>query len=252
MRHVAFIVLITLFFGCKKENKEPECRFTNIAIAGKKHTVTYRGDSLVTVGDDNYTGYKLFFNPQGRLIRNDEPLLHPHQRTELKYNGSGQVTEIQLYSNSAYGYYKYYGKIVFTYSNGKITNLREENLYSQVGNLYDHEVIWDDNNIKSVVNRLNGQPYCATHFNYDGSIPNRMRHFTDFYFGAGYDNFTSNLDYNYYLLPFYFSEMMPVKQESDCFLSETKFFQYTFLSSGLLESMSSNGNILWQYEYECR
>jgi len=167
------------------------------------------------------------------------------------YKGTGQVTEIRLYSKPVNSY-EYYGKIVFTYSNGRIINLREENLYSQVGNLYDHEVIWEGNNIKSVVNRLNGQPYCATHFSYEGSIPNRMRRFTDFYFGAGFTNFTNNLDYNYYLLPFYFSELMPVKQESDCFLSETRLFTYTFTNNGLLESMFYNRNILWEYEYQCR
>ncbi len=251
MRQVAFIFFCILFFSCKKENRAPVCRFTNIGISGKKHAVTYIGDSLVTVGDDYYTGYKLFFNTQGRLVRSEEPLLYPHQRTEPGYNGSGQVTGIRLYYTPGNSY-EYYGKIVFTYVNGKIINLREENLYSTVGNLYDHEVVWEDNNIISVVNRLNGQPYCATHFSYEGSIPNRMRRFTDFYFGAGFTNFTYNLDYNYYLLPFYFSELMPVKQESDCFLSETKMFQNTFTANSLLESMRSNGNILWEYEYECR
>jgi hypothetical protein len=169
----------------------------------------------------------------------------------MEYNISGQVSELRLYFkvNDIWGYD---GKLVFTYANGKIINIREENAISQPGNLYDHQVTWEGNNIQSVIHRLNGQTLCTTQFSYDRSIPNRLQHKSHFYFGGGYAIFTYYRDYNFYQLPLYFSELMPVKQESDCPLSGTMIFDYTFSNSGLLESMSYDRNIFWECEYECR
>lgn len=251
MRQIALLFFLILLLGCKKEHKEPECRFTKIGKYGQKQTVTYQGDSLVKVGDDRRYSYALYFNTQGRLIRREEPFPRPYYRTDMEYNSSGQVSQVRLYSEQN-DVWDDMGKIVYTYANGKIINIKEENAVSQPGNLYDHQVTWEGNNIQSVVHRLNGQTLCTTQFSYDGSIPNRLQHNSHFYFGGGFAIFTYYRDYNFYQLPLYFSELMPSKQVSDCSPWATMGFDYTFTNSGLLESMSYDRNIFWEFEYECR
>jgi hypothetical protein len=65
-----------------------------------------------------------------------------------------------------------------------------------------------------------------------------------------------NANYVYYKLPYYFSENLVTKQESTCSLSETRLFNYTFTSSGFIETMSDQmgaaTGAMWAYDYECR
>ena len=251
MRQIALLFFTTmLLLACKKENKEPECRFSKMTNAGSttKLSVTYSGDSLVTVGE-NYPGYKLYFNKQKRVIRRDEPVADPYYRSEMEYNSNGQVTELRFYTKQGSSWVDE-GKLVFTYDNGKMVNVREENTVSQIGNLYDHQIVWQGNNIQAVMHRLNQQTICTTQFSYDGAKPNPMGRFSYFYFCDG------NANYSYYKLPYYFSEQLVTKQESSCPLSETRLFNYSFTSNGLIESISDQAGsatgVIWEYEYECR
>jgi hypothetical protein len=241
---VALIFLVMLAMACKKESKGPVCRFTSISRSGSKFAVSYSGDTLVTVGG-NYPGYILYFNTQGSLVRREEPVTDPFYRSELAYNAMGQVSELRLYTKLGSSWV-YQGKMSFTYDNRRIINLRDENSASQNGDVFDDQIIWEGNDIKSVVHRLNQQTVCTTQFSYDGAIANPMRPFCYFYFCDG------DANYSYYKLPFYFSEHLVTKQESNCTYSETRLFTYTFTSNSHIASMSDRGNTLWAYEYECR
>ena len=247
MRQISLIFFLTLMLACKKEKKDPVCRFTKIGHGGStKFPVTYyNGDTLVRVGED-YDSYTLRFDSQGRLIVREEPALDPYYHSEFRYNSFGQVTEQRGYSRQGNSWVYEDARLVFTYEEGRMINVREENAGSYIGNMYDHQVTWEGNNISAVVHRLNQQPVCTTKFSYDNAMPNPMRRFNDFYFCDG------NANYTYYKLPFYFSEHLVTKQEGDCSLSETRLFKYTFTGSGLIESMSDRGYILWEYEYECK
>lgn len=251
MRKINLLFFLILLWACKKGNKEPDCRFSGITYVGSttKLPVTYlAGDTVVRVGED-YPGYNLFFNGQKRVIRREEPVLNPYYRSELGYNPTGQVIELRFSSKQGSSWV-YEGRLVFTYNNGRMINVREENNVSQNGHIYDHQFTWQGNDIRSVEHRLNLQTECTTQFGYDGAKPNPMRRFSYFYFVDG------DANYVYYKLPYYFSEHLVTKQESTCPLSETRLFNYTFTSNGFVESMSSQTGLvtgaIWGYDYECR
>ncbi|MBS1665435.1 MAG: hypothetical protein JST68_30615 [Bacteroidetes bacterium] len=242
MLAISVIFFLPLLWACKKENKEPDCRFSAITYVGSttKLPVTYLpGDTIVRVGED-YPGYTLFFDKQKRLLRKEEPILNPYYRSELEYNSSGQVIALNLGAS----------KLIFTYDKGKLTNIREENAASQSGHIYDHQLTWQGNDIQSVEHRLNQQPICKTQFSYEGSMPNPMRSFNFLYYADG------DANYVYYKLPYYYSEHLLTRQESSCPLSETRLFTYAFTSNGLIESTSNRtGQVtspIWGYEYDCR
>jgi hypothetical protein len=60
-----------------------------------------------------------------------------------------------------------------------------------------------------------------------------MRRFSYYYFVDGDANYVN------YKLPYYFGEHLVTKQTGSCPLSETKLFNYTFGTNGLIESMST-------------
>ena len=60
-----------------------------------------------------------------------------------------------------------------------------------------------------------------------------MRRFSYYYF------VDSDANYVNYKLPYYFGEHLVTKQTGSCPLSETKLFNYTFGTNGLIESMST-------------
>jgi len=250
MRQITLFVFLALVWACKKGNKEPECRISEITYSGSttKLPVTYFGDTVVKVGEDNH-GYNLYFDEQKKLIRKEEPVLDPYYRSEIGYNSSGQVIGLRFYNKQGNDW-TYEGQLVFTYNNGRVVNIREENAVSQNGNSYDHQFTWQGGDVVSVDHRLNQQIQCTTQFSYDGARPNPMRRFGNFYFVDGDANYVN------YKLPYYFSEHLVTKQQSSCPLSETKLFNYTFTASGLVESMSTQVGIstgtTWEYEYECR
>jgi len=251
MRQFTLLFFLAFLWACKKEHKEPDCRFSAITYSGSttKLPVTYsNGDTVVKIGEDDH-GYNLYFNEQKRLIRREEPVLNPYYRSDLGYNPAGQVIELRFSSKQGNSWV-YEGRLVFTYDKGRIVNVREENAASQNGNSYDHQVTWQGNDVQSVEDRLNQVPICKTQFSYDGAKPNPMRRFSYFYFVDG------DANYVYYKLPYYFGEHLVTKQESTCSLSETRLFNYTFTSNGLIGSMSNqvgqSTGAIWGYEYECR
>jgi hypothetical protein len=252
MRQFTPLILLTLVLACnEEENKGPDCKFSRIAQAGsvtKLPVNYYEGDTVVRVGDV-YEGYRLVFNKQKRLIRREEPVVNPYYRSLLEYNAIGQVTSLKWYSKQGNNW-EYDGRLIFTYNKGRVINLKVETGATQNGSVDDHQITWQGNDIQSIEHRLNGQPRCTTQFSYENAIPNPMRHFSYFYFVDG------DANYLYYKLPFYFSEHLVTKQDGTCSPSPPRLFDYTFTSSGLIESMSarvgSSTGTLWEYEYECK
>jgi len=251
MRQLALLLFPALLWACHKKNKEPECRFTGITYPGSttKLPVTYLpGDTVVTIGENDH-GYNLYFNEQKRLIRREEPVLDPYYRWEVDYNSNGDAADLRFFTRQG-GIWVEGGRLVFTYSLGRMVNIREENAASQNGDIYDHQLTWQGNDLQSVEHRLNNQPLCTTQFSYDAAVQNPMRRFSYLYFGDG------DANYVYYKLAYYFSAHLVTKQESTCPLSETRLFNYTFTGNGLIESMSNqvgaSTGMIWAYEYECR
>jgi hypothetical protein len=245
MRPLILIACITLVVACKKENKGPVCRFTNIASnGGVKYPVIYpRGDTIAMIGEP-YSGYTLYFDKKGRLLRKETPTVNPYRRYELGYNNSGQVSELRYYSKQGGNSWVYESKREFFYDNGKIVSVGKPG----VGESY--QVIWQGNDIKSVVYWFNQQVQCMVTFTYDGAISNPNRQFNYFYF---VDENTNDVNYK---LPYYFSQHLLTKQETTCWVEEPKNFTYTFAPNGFIESVKIQQGIgfgyIWEYEYECR
>jgi hypothetical protein len=243
MRHCCLGMLLLLFFSCNKNNEpEPVCRFTNVTRAGGNLPVKYQGDTLMTWGEGNF-GTRMFFNTTGRLLRTEEPVTDPYILKELLYNAKGQVTERKVYFKEGDNWV-YKAKMLFTYTNNKITNIREE---SNFGNpvSYSFDLTWDGDNVASVTNPTGTTSFCTKRFSYDVNKANRMTQYSFLYFSDGDANYAG------YKLPFYFSKNLVIKEESNCVLSEEKIFTYTFNQNGLVETMLDNGNTRWAYEYNC-
>lgn len=253
MRYIKLLILLTLLSGCddEEESKKAECRFAGIARAGSltKLPVHYHaGDTVVRVGEGD-DGYRLFFDKQKRLIRREEPLGDPYYRSKLDYDSWGQATSLKWYIKQEENWV-YEGRLIFTYANKRMINVKEELTGAQSGSVFDHQITWQGDDIQSIEHRLDGQPLCTTQFSYENAIPNPMRPFAYFYFVDG------DANYVYYKLPFYFSKHLVTKQEGTCALSQTKLFDYIFTDNGLVESVStrvgSSTGTTWEYVYECK
>lgn len=243
MKLIILIVFLTLILSCEKEEEiVPLCKFTIFSSNGNtKNPVTYR--DTVAIFSDGY-GYTLYFNKEGRLLRKEAPLLNPYQRYDLVYNNSGQVIEKRYYNKHGGNDWVYDGKQVFVYEREKMVSV------GQPGVGENFQIIWQGNNIKSVVYRMDEQVQCTVMFTYDGNILNPNGQFNYFYF---VDNNTNDVNYK---LPYYFSQHLPTKQETNCWAEEPKNFTYTFTPNGLIESVTIQQGIgsgsVWEYEYECR
>jgi hypothetical protein len=115
---------------------------------------------------------------------------------------------------------------------------------------YDYQIIWQGNDIKSVVYRYNQQPQCTVTFSYDGPVSNPNLPFNYFYF---VDENSNDVNYK---LPYYFSQHLLTKQETTCWTEEPKNFTYSFAPNGYIASVNIQQGIgtgyVWAYEYECR
>lgn len=245
MRLLGFFALIVLASSCKKDKaaiKVPVCRFTKMGSnGGLKYPVTYPQDTVALIGED-YSGYTLYYNKQGRLWRKDYPILRPYRRSVLIYNDLGQVSELNYYLLQG-GNWTYEGKRIFTYNGGKLVNISNPGVSS------NYQINWAGNDIKSVSYREGPQITCTMNFTYDGSIKNPNLQFSNFYF---VDDNTNDVNYK---LPYYFSEHLLTKQDTDCWTEEPKLFLYTFAPNGFIAAVEIQQDIssflVWQYEYEC-
>ena len=243
MRPLILIAFLALIIACKEENKVPKspvCRFSMI----HQSPVTYpRGDTTVIISEGY--GYTLYLNKQGRLLRKEEPLVNPYQRYDLIYDDFGQVSELRYYGKQGGSSWVYEGKREFLYDRGKMVSVG-----IPIPGGYNYQIIWQGNDIKSVVYQYNQQPQCTVTFTYDGSISNPNRQFNYFYFVDGNSN-----DVNY-KLPYYFSQRLLTKQETTCWVEDPKNFTYTFALNGFIESVTiQQGTVthnVWEYEYECQ
>lgn len=243
MRYYFSVLLALTFISCtKNRDQEPRCKFKQASHrAGFQYPVTYRGDTLIIWGE-NTTGSSIYFSTPGRLHRIESPVTDPYIRTELEFNNKDKVLESKTYFKVGNNWV-YQNKMVFSYTNNKITNIREEHLSNTSGPFYNTDVVWDGDNIQTVINRMGRDTSCIKTFSYDMSRTNPMIRHSYLYFGDG------DADYGGYKLPFYFSKNLVTKVESNC---GTRVYSYVFNSNGLLEKMLDNSDTLWTYEYNCQ
>jgi hypothetical protein len=198
----------------------------------------------MTIGA-NTTGSSLYFNTSGRLQRIESPVTDPYILTELVYDNKGKVVESK-YSFKIGNNWVYQNKMVFTYANNKIINIREENASYPSGPYYTTALAWEGNNIRTVINYVGVDTSCIKTFSYDLSKTNPMTRYNYLYFGDG------DANYGGYKLPLYFSKNLVTKVESKCPTPETRIYSYMFNSDGLVEKMLDNSDTLWAYEYNCQ
>ncbi|MES2647062.1 MAG: hypothetical protein V4717_09325 [Bacteroidota bacterium] len=243
MRFYYFGLLLLALFSCKK-NKELQtvCRFTSVNRAGGNLPVNYSGDTLVIWGEGNY-GTRMYFKPAGTLLRLEEPVADPFIRTDLLYNSNGKIAGRKVYFKEGSDWV-YKATMIFSYVNNRIMNIREESNFGTPAN-YDFDLTWNGDNVASVTSRRGSNILCTKQFSYDITKNNPMINYSYLYFSDGDANYAG------YKLPFYFSKNLVVKEESNCTLSETRNFSYTFKSNGLIESVLDNGQLLWGYTYDC-
>ena len=243
MRTLYLLILSLAFISCKKEkNEQPACRFTNVNRAGGNLPVSYKGDTLMIWGEGNY-GTSMYFDPSGRLLRFEEPVTDPYIRVMVLYNTNGKVAATNVYFKEGNNWV-YKGKMAFTYSNNKLSNIREEsNFGTPVA--YDYDLTWDGDNVASVASRIGSNINCTKRFSYDLTKSNPMMRYSYLYYSDGDANYAG------YKLPYYFSKNLMVKAEADCPFSEPLNFTYTFSSNGLIETVLDNGQQRWGYAYGC-
>ena len=246
MRYYLLPFLVFLFLSCKKNKDEgPKCRFKTISHrSGNVHHVTYRGDTLMIMGE--YTvGGNFYFSTADRLQRIESPATNPYILTELVYNNNGKIVEAKTYFAGT-NTWVYQGKAVFTYTNNKLTNRREESTTYPSGPFYNTDLVWEEDNIRTIITRIGTDTICVKVISYDMSKTNPMTRYDYLYFGDG------DADYGGYKLPYYFSKNLMTNVESKCGVADTRIYTYTFNGNGLIEKVLDNGDMLWTYEYDCK
>lgn len=239
---LAFIFIL----ACSDDDSNLQgCRFKSVKHSGyhSELSVNYsQNGEVVSFGNREY-GFKLIFDNTGKLLQKDYPLFDPYERWFLEYT-SGKVSSLKTQYKQEDNWVEG-GGLLFSYDKGKLVSIKESNTP------YEGVISWTGNDITSIAHYNNEVLECTTSFSYDGAVTNPMRRFSYFYFADGDANFT------YYKLPLYFSEHLVTKQESDCFLSRERNFEYTFTEKGLVESMyepddySVNPFVIWEFDYQC-
>lgn len=241
-----FIICLVLFFGCGKQPATVEaikCKLASITKYGYAiYPLTYNGTKIVKVGDDPSTNSVLTYDNKGRLTRIELPSQDPIYKTELFYNDEEKVSMEKNYEKSGYNWVEN-TVLFFTYTNGKVTAIRETVPWASPAREYDHEVIWDGNNIRSIITRFDVTAVCTRQYSYDTTRKNPIIPFIDLYYG---DNLRPS-----FKMPLYFSANLLIKEDTNCPSAQTTNITYD-LSDSLHQKVFTNGNELYAYNYECR
>jgi hypothetical protein len=241
-----FIICLVLFFGCGKEPgmvQAPECKLASISKYGYAfYPLTYNGTKIVKVGDDSSTNTVLTYNNTGRLSTIEQPSNNPIYKTELFYNGEDKVRIEKNFEKSVNNWVES-SVFYFTYTNGKVSEVRETVQWASPALEFDYEIIWDGNNIRSIIIRSGAAVICTHQYSYDTTRKNPINAFIDLYY---VDKLRSN-----FKMPFYFSANMLMKEDTNCPSVLTTNFTYD-LSDSLHIKVYTNGNEYLAYNYECR
>lgn len=241
-----FVLCLVFFFGCSKntaKKEDPKCQLAAITKAGYAYyPLTYNGTKIVQVGADSSTSSVLRYDNTGKLSTVELPLKNPNDKTELFYNSEGKVSMEKHYQK--YGdNWQEIRTFFYTYSNGKMTAIKETIPWTNPSSEYDYEVIWDGDNIRTIIIRSGITITCTQQYSYDITQKNPMVAFADLYYG-------DNLKYSF-KKPLFLSANLLIKEETNCPSVQTTNLTYEFKDS-LLQKISTNGNPLLAYTYECR
>lgn len=244
MRHY-FIFCLVLFFGCGKDPaavKAPECKLASITKYGYAlYPLTYNGSKIVKVGDDPSANSVLNYDHKGRLSTIEMPSGNPIYKTELFYNLEEKVEIEKKYEKRGYNWVEN-TVFYFTYQDGKLSAMRETVQWASPNLEYDHEVIWEGNNIRSIITRSGAIAICTQQYTYDTTRKNPFNAFIDLYYA---DNLLPG-----FKRPLYYSANLLIKETTNCPALQTTNFTYD-LSDSLHLKILTNGNEFLAYNYEC-
>lgn len=234
------IVLALLFvLGCKKDNNKtevPRCRLASFSYLGDKYELVYKGDQIVKAGDDDY---KLTYQADGKLVRVERPFANPTERTELYYNNDGRVSLEMKYERRGDGNWVEFYLFKYTYANGKLTSIDEE--YPTLGSVFDKEVVWEGENIRSIIFRSNNTILCTQQYSYDLSAKNPLAPMLGLYYS---DNSRAS-----FKLAMYYSANRLTREENTCSSATNTDIDYEINDKMLLQSISFNGEKWFSYGY---
>lgn len=239
-----FTICLLLFFACSKKPttvEAPQCKLTSIVSFGYTYPVTYDGSKVVKVGYDPATTTGLVYGSTGKLAAIERPSINPTYKTELFYNDEGKIS-MEKNLEKRLDNWTEVTVLYFTYTNGRVTSIRETAQYTSPALEFHHEVIWDGDNIRSIIIRLGTTIVCSKQYTYDTTRKNVMGRFIDLYYG---DNLGAT-----YKLPLYYSANLLVKEDNICPSPQTTNITYD-LSDSLHLRLFANNNPLLSYNYEC-
>ena len=194
------------------------------------------------VGIEPGFGYRLSYGNTSKLARIESLSESPAYRIDLFYDNEGRVSIEKNYE-------KYFDNwrenIVFfyTYTNGKLTGIREMFQWATPAIEQEHQLIWEGDNIRTIIIRSGGATICTNQFTYDMTRKNPMAALIDLYYS---DNLGPS-----YKLPLYRSDNMLIKEETNCPSVQTTNITYEFNDKNLLQEIVANGYKLLSYSYEC-
>jgi len=241
-----FIICLLLFFGCGKKQaavEAPKCKLASISKYGNDfYPLTYSGTKIVKVGDNPSAISVLTYDNTGRLTTIELPSKDPTFKTELFYNEEGKISMEKNYEKRGTNWVE---KTVsfFTYTNGKVTAIRETFQWTSPSLEHDHEVVWEGNNIRSIIIRSGSTAICTQQYSYDTTRKNPVSALIDLYY-------VENLRPSF-KMSMYFSANQLIKEDTNCPSVQTTNITYD-LSDSLHLKVYTNGGEYLAYNYECR
>lgn len=241
-----FITCFVLLFACNKKPgtvEAPQCKLTSITRFGyDTYAITYDGTRIVKVGYDPSNTSGLVYGSNGKLAAIEFPSINPTYKTELFYNDEGKISMEKSYEKRA-DTWKELTVFFYTYTNSKVTSIRETAQYTSPALEFNHEVIWDGDNIRSIIIRSGTTVVCSQQYTYDTTRKNFMGRFIDLYYG---DNLRPS-----YKMPLYYSANLLTKEDNTCPSAQTTNITYD-VSDSLHIKLYTNGSEYLSYNYECR
>ncbi|WP_336517374.1 hypothetical protein [Pollutibacter soli] len=179
-----FSVFLLLLCGCSKYPvvaEKPECKLATVTRYGyDDYTLTYDGAKIIKAGNDPITGSSLTYDNNGRLTTVEMPSNSPMYKKVLYYNAEGKVSIEKNYEKRTVNWVES-TVLYFTYTNGRVTSIRETVQWASPAMEFEHEVIWDGNNIRSIIIRSGGTTICSQQYSYDLTRKNAVTAFMDLY-----------------------------------------------------------------------
>jgi hypothetical protein len=239
-----YMFTLALFFVCAcKKNKEADvqCRLTEINPSGLHYALTYENNNMVSMGEGPISTM-IYYNGSGQITKMEMPLKEPYSRIEFTYAPNGKVSERKSFVKRGVDWV-YEGKQNLIYTNNQLTAMEG---YVQMDRIYSFDVVWSGGNITSITKRFTGSTPCVYTYQYDLTKINNLAATRDLYF--------KDVDQTYsgYKMPFYLSKNLLIKAEGSCALSETHLFSYSFTNEGMIDQVLADGQMIWSYAYDCK